>query len=412
MKIGLLLQELRNGGGAYQLLHLAQELTKQHHTIYIYTMKDSLTQLNPELTKDLIIRTLSKELKINPAHGQLVGFLAFVFYQFRLCWALANLADQDELNLVNPHEWPMQWAGVLIKWRKKIPVVWMCNDVWQIGKYNLEKRVVFKIGDRTIIPVFDLFLTRFVDQIVVLDHRIQKIILQHYQKKSVVVRSGLDLELFEKIPTQTEARKKTELPQDMFIFLCMSIFLKHRRFEDVVVAFKKLKEANPTQKMLLVIAGSDKYEKEYADAVRKIADEVGIADQVQFRTEYLPEVGKRLLLSAADVFIFPNQNQTWGIIVTEAMASGLPCIVSNGAGVHEIIQNQENGLIFKVRNIDQLSNEMERLLTNPQLKNKIGQQARKYVFENISWQKYGQSMINIFGQILASEKLKYKNSTL
>lgn len=396
MRIGLILQELRNGGGAYQLLHLAQELTQQKHTVYIYTLKDSLSELNPDLTKGLIIRTVSKEIPLNPGHGQLLGYLAFLRYQLQICVALANLADQDQLDIINPHEWPMQWAGVMIKWRKKIPVVWMCNDVWHIGQHNLEKRIVFRLGDRTITAAIDQIFTFFVNKIVVLDHRIQKIIKAHYQKKAVVVRSGLDLELYEKIPSQTVSRKKMKLPADTFVFLCLSIFLRHRRFEDAVVAFKKLIEAHSDQKLLLVLAGSDKYEPAYAEEVKKIVAEAGLSDQVDFRTDYLTEDEKRLLLSAVDAFIFPNQNQTWGIIVTEAMATGLPCLVSTGAGVHEIIENNENGLVFPVKNTESLFAAMELLIKQPNLKERIGKNAREYVFTHLSWEKYAQAMLEIF----------------
>ncbi len=398
MRIGFIIQELKNGGGSYQLLQLAQELKKRKHDVYIYTTKDSISSLRPDLTKRITIRTLHPSIRVkDESHGQLIGVILYLWYQMKLITAFIGLAKSDSLDVINPHEWPMHWAGVFLKLRKRIPVVWMCNDVWHIT--NSENRILFKIVNKTLIQFMDLFLTFFVDEILVLDKRMFFIVSSYYHKKPLVVRSGIDLDKFQNMPTKKTSRKEFKLAQNSFMFLCFSIFFPHRRFEDAIFAFEKiLKNVQTKINPSLVIVGSDAYDKSYVEKIKNLVVEMGIQNNVFVRTGYFTEKEKLCLISACDVFVFPNEKQTWGIVVTEAMAAGKPCIVSDEAGIHDIIKNKENGMIFKVRDIDDLYRDMKELFEEEKLRNKLGKNARKYVFENLSWKKYAENMLNIFNK--------------
>jgi len=74
----------------------------------------------------------------------------------------------------------------------------------------------------------------------------------------------------------------------------------------------------------------------------------------------------------ADVFILPSLEDTWGMVVSEAMVFGKPILCSQYAGVKELIQSGVNGYVFDPRNPSELAGYMERFLSNPDLIARFG----------------------------------------
>lgn len=395
MKIGLIFSILQNGGGAYQVVHLARELQNKGHLVTLYTLDDRLSEKNPELVKGLTIKSVhfTEPVETRP-HGQFVGYYLYLAHLIKSVYYLANIVEQDELSVLNPHEWPASLAAIIVKWKKHIPIVWMCNDVWHTQK---DSRIVFRIGN-VFASFLDYFLTKSIDAITVLDHRIARIIKEHYHSSAVVVRSGIDLEKFQRMQPKVVSRKVLNLPESPILFLCFSIFFPHRRFEDAIEAFAALKKKNPKKDLRLIIAGSQEYDPAYAQKIKRLVQEANLEDSVTIDTAYKTPSEVITYLTAADVFIFPNEQQTWGLIVAEAMAAGTPCIVSNEAGVHEIITNGENGYTFPVHKSSLLMERMEELL-NEKLRVKIGKNAREYVFAHLSWENYAKQMLQVFTDV-------------
>ncbi len=74
----------------------------------------------------------------------------------------------------------------------------------------------------------------------------------------------------------------------------------------------------------------------------------------------------------ASVFVLPSLHDSYGIVVPEAMAAGLPIIISDHAGAHEIVQNGKNGFIFPSGNSRKLAEHLEFLYRYPEAKAEYG----------------------------------------
>jgi glycosyltransferase involved in cell wall biosynthesis len=90
----------------------------------------------------------------------------------------------------------------------------------------------------------------------------------------------------------------------------------------------------------------------------------------------------------ADVFVLPSIQteifrEPWGLVVTEAMASGTPVITSSQVGIAAagVVQDGENGFIVPERNASVLGNRLERLLTDESLREKMGDSASEVISE-------------------------------
>ncbi|MBE9141492.1 glycosyltransferase family 4 protein [Nodosilinea sp. LEGE 07088] len=80
---------------------------------------------------------------------------------------------------------------------------------------------------------------------------------------------------------------------------------------------------------------------------------------------------------AADVFVFPTLEDTWGVVTLEAMLLGKPILCSKGAGTSELIVHGENGYVFSPDDSDGLANLMETFLNYPDKIQKMGDKSRE-----------------------------------
>lgn len=95
-------------------------------------------------------------------------------------------------------------------------------------------------------------------------------------------------------------------------------------------------------------------------------------------TGYLKDQELSAMYASSDVFVFPSSTETFGNVVLEAMASGLPVIAVNSGGVKDNVINDYNGLMCTPRDTQSFSNAIIRLIENRQLKKTLAVNAREH----------------------------------
>jgi glycosyltransferase involved in cell wall biosynthesis len=88
--------------------------------------------------------------------------------------------------------------------------------------------------------------------------------------------------------------------------------------------------------------------------------------------------------ASADVFVFPSTTDTFGNVILEAQASGLPVIVSDLGGPKELVDDGRTGIVTKAHDVEDFARAIERVCGDPKLRAQMGQQARQQVV-NRSW---------------------------
>lgn len=122
-------------------------------------------------------------------------------------------------------------------------------------------------------------------------------------------------------------------------------------------------------KMRLIIGGNGD-EQRLKDLIAQYA----ISDIVDYRGWLDAEAKNRLLLDS-DVFVHPSLFESFGISILEAMDYGLPIITTAVGGIPDLVTNDVNGLIVEPGNVDQIAQAMKRLVENPQLRQRLGEQS-------------------------------------
>jgi glycosyltransferase involved in cell wall biosynthesis len=100
-----------------------------------------------------------------------------------------------------------------------------------------------------------------------------------------------------------------------------------------------------------------------------------------FFTGYLTGRDLATAYASADIFAFPSTTDTFGNVILEAQASGVPVIVSDAGGPKELVEDTVNGLITKSHDIEDFTRALRELIDHPQLRQNMGGCARQSVID-------------------------------
>jgi glycosyltransferase involved in cell wall biosynthesis len=154
------------------------------------------------------------------------------------------------------------------------------------------------------------------------------------------------------------------------VFLFLSRLEDFKGIQDLFDAFIRLRTQRPD--VALVLAGSGSLERFVRDAAASLRSVhfVGHLTGDQIWEAYC----------ASDVFVLPSRREPWGLVVNEAMAAGLPAIVTDVAGcTDDLVRNNVSGLSIPARNPSALYEAMAKLVNTPALGNKLGAGARDLI---------------------------------
>src|SRR5436190_14465114 len=85
--------------------------------------------------------------------------------------------------------------------------------------------------------------------------------------------------------------------------------------------------------------------------------------------------------ASADIFVFPSTTDTFGNVIIEAQASGVPVIVSDSGGPKELVEDNRNGLITKSHDVEDLTRAIRELVADPDRRKRMGNLARESVID-------------------------------
>lgn len=170
-----------------------------------------------------------------------------------------------------------------------------------------------------------------------------------YRGRYELVPLATDVERF-RPSSKTVARASFDLPQGAFVLLWvgrMSIVDKADLLP-LVDAFEELVRKNPTRRLMLVCAGTQRQGEQFGEMVAQYAARPSLAGAVRVLTDDA-EYGPRLpeLYATADVFVSPvdNLQESFGITPIEAMACGIPQVVADWNGYRDTVLDGETGFL-------------------------------------------------------------------
>jgi glycosyltransferase involved in cell wall biosynthesis len=163
-------------------------------------------------------------------------------------------------------------------------------------------------------------------------------------------------------------------------------------------AFSRVLGKFPSLNIRLQLVGDGPLRKD----LLSLAGQLNIGEQVDF-------MGKRddaySFLKATDIFVLPSRAEGMSNALLEAMAFGLPAVVSNIPGNAVLIQQGENGLLFDSENSDSLERCISMYLNDASLRERTGRSARKTIEMRYSLESVADSYVRLYKNLLAEPGL-------
>jgi glycosyltransferase involved in cell wall biosynthesis len=389
--IALIMHELLvEGGGERQCVTLAQALARRGHGVTLYTSAYDRANCFAHTCRDLHV--------VDVGRGSLQWIKRPLFLRGWLDMRHLARAVGQKHEVWNPHHWPAQWGALWLQGRLGGKVTWMCNDV---PDFLRKARRPHSLKDLLSAPLYALYYlydreqNRRIDLTLFLSRWAEADYLTIYEGATHVVRSGADPARFRPGGDPQRIRSRFGFKDDDFVLLWLGIFMPHRRIEDALAAVAALTKRG--RKVKLLLAGSDRSYPNYLASLKRRVAELAIGDAVTF-TGKVAEEEIADFYAACDAFLFPNDQQTWGLVVLEAMASGCVALVSTGAGVSEVLTDGENAVLFPPRSPQILASKIESILDQPDVRRSISVRGMELVRKHYNYDRYAEQMEESFRQ--------------
>jgi glycosyltransferase involved in cell wall biosynthesis len=154
--------------------------------------------------------------------------------------------------------------------------------------------------------------------------------------------------------------------------------------------------ANQNYPFHLILAGSG--EADYLTYLTNLVSSLGIAAQTTF-PGFVAGQDKDLLLQGSDLFVLPSFAENFGIAVAEAMAAGLPAIITPGIQISPEIAAANAGLVVEGE-VEALANAIAHLLTSPQQRQQMGENGKRLVSRRYSWNAIASHLSGVYRSII------------
>ncbi|MBZ0159600.1 MAG: glycosyltransferase [bacterium] len=169
-----------------------------------------------------------------------------------------------------------------------------------------------------------------------------------------------------------KCRRTLGLPEDCTVVLYASKLILQKRPADLVRAFALV--APRFRDAWLVMAGSGEEEP----ILRSMVVAFGI-ERVHF-IGFQNQSNLPTLYAASDVFVLPADAESWGLVLNEVMAAGLPVVVSDEVGAAaDLVQGQGTGFVYPCGDVEALAGALESLLQSEALRLEMGKKARELI---------------------------------
>jgi teichuronic acid biosynthesis glycosyltransferase TuaC len=167
----------------------------------------------------------------------------------------------------------------------------------------------------------------------------------------------------------------------------------HKSQADAIRAVARLAPQHPALRYVLVGKGPQREELE------RLASQLGVAERLRF-TGALPHDAARAEVARGHVHVMPSVHDGFGAAHIEAMSAGVPTIAGKGTGSEDIAEAGEGALLVRAGDVARLTEILNRLLSDPSERERLGRAARRTVAEHFTWERCGERTLEVYRSVL------------
>ncbi len=303
-------------------------------------------------------------------------------------WFARHMIDRMNFDLIHTHDWIFtgdicsvhsvphaEWIYGVRK--KRIP------SLFDLMRMAVERKTIMKGSAARFFPVSSIAIDAF--------KRRYKILPGNWQ----ALAPGVDVARFatpDRLACRAVIRGKYNIAETDFLLLFVGMSFDVKGLDTIIAALAKAKALKPDKNIRLLVVGRGN-KNQYL----KIAQSLGIADAVIFAGTQVE--GLEQYYRAADAFIMLSKFDTFGMVVLEAMAAGIPVILSPNVGAKDLVEEGINGFVIpEYRDSDAAAERIVQLLDSERCAT-MGSSASQTASEH-DWQRLAEKMGQLYKNIL------------
>ena len=213
-----------------------------------------------------------------------------------------------------------------------------------------------------------------------------------------VIYDEADIEYFRPGSCDGNAvRKKLGIAGESKVIVMVARFAENKRHDLMLDAFQQVREQLPTAR--LILKGEVYREDAYYDRISKRIEEMN-SDNAILHIPFVEDI--REIHAAADVLVLCSDREGLGRCVVEAMCMGIPPVVTDSGGSHEIIEDGRTGFVVPGGNAPALAQGIIRVLKDHDLAQSMGREARRAAARDLSADVSASRVMDIYECVLNS----------
>jgi glycosyltransferase involved in cell wall biosynthesis len=210
-------------------------------------------------------------------------------------------------------------------------------------------------------------------------------------KDVTILRNAVDISRFK--PSKNVGMRQSYKIEDNDILI---LFIGHlepfKGIFELLDAFKKIRINHHNCKLMIVGEGHEEQK------VKNIVSKFDLDEYTIFTGKVSPETIQNFY-QMADIFTLPSYTEGLPLVVIEAMACGLPVVVSTVGGIPELVNDGVNGFLVPPKDKFSLTEKLEILVDNEELRQKFGLKALETVDDEFNIEKKVEKMIEIYKEL-------------
>lgn len=343
--IAFLINELDIRGGTHkQFLKLLEYVDSQNVEFYVVTRKLDLDKTYPGF------RRFADKINVLPikVSSSFWGKLKILVNTTLTLKKLVKKAD-----VINIHDCGFEFYFPALIGKK---TYWQINDLPPLFRVGVSKGRTLSFKDKLIkkyISIFIPVITDFSVNVSKNKFRIQKC----FHRDAHVFYCGIEpVNVKKNIFSSLDNFKGNKVD-----ILTSGVFFPYRNYETQIEVVKRLLRKGIDAHLNII--GSVELDKQYANGIQDLINKECLNEKVTIWGQ-VDESKFVQLHEAADLFMFINIDQSWGLAVFEAMSCGLPVIVSSSVGATEILTDKKNAIFVDPLDSKKISDEIVLLMSN------------------------------------------------
>src|SRR5512133_785952 len=214
-------------------------------------------------------------------------------------------------------------------------------------------------------------------------------------ERFAVIRLGIELD--ERVngaqDGRLESRRYLGIPPDRFAVGWIGRMTAVKRTDDVLLAFKRLRDDGVDAVLCLVGDGPDRAQLE------RRAHELGVMRDTLF-LGYQEDVAP--FYAAFDALVLPSGNEGTPVSVIEALAAGRPVVATRVGGVPDVVRDGEDGFLVEAGATDDLADRLGRLARDPDLRARMGRKGRERVLPRYAVERLVDDVDELYRSLLSA----------